>query len=230
MRENISITPREVKFFIFGAMLFAICEALSIELNNFFNDIQMLRYKLSLNPSVIFFCMCFFIIDLVTELYNDKYANYFIYSKLVSQLAFVGFGIFGVMAAGIKDGQIAQTFFIAPKILINAMIASFVGYKLTGKIMQSLKVKLRGRFLFTRYLSSTFPGELVFSFVFALLTFSQGRSLMETLNIFLGLALIKFILSTVFGLLIIPITNIIRHLLKKEHYNEAIKSIPFKQD
>lgn len=80
MRENISITEKEVVAIIFLSMLFAICESLSIELNNFFHVYVVFGYQFSFNVSVIFFCIGFFIIDLITELYNDRFADYFIVS------------------------------------------------------------------------------------------------------------------------------------------------------
>lgn len=228
MRQSISITEKEIVIIIFLSMIFAICESLSIELNNFFRDYVIFGYRLSFNVSVIFFCISFFIIDLITEIYNDKFADYFIYAKLASQLAFIGLGIFGVKLAGIQNGQIAQTFILAPHILFNAMIASFIGYKLTGKIMQSLKIKFNGKFLFTRYLSSTFPGEIVFSLVFTLLSFSHGKSFFQVLNIFVGLIMVKFALSAVFSVLVIPVTNLLKHYLKINKENCAVSSIPFK--
>lgn len=227
MRENISFSEKEVVIIIFLSMLFSICESLSIELNNFFRNYTVFQYQLSFNVSVIFFCVGFFIIDLITELYNEKVANYFIYTKIITQLAFVGFGILGVKLSGIKTGQIAKTFIVAPHILVNAIIASIFGYKITGKIMRYLKIKFNGRFLFTRYLSSTFPGEVVFSFVFTLLCFSQGRTFLQTINVFIGLVIIKFILSAIFSVLIIPITNLLKFYFKIDASDCAISSVPF---
>lgn len=231
MRKNISLTEKEVKFFIVVSMLFAIFETLSIELNDFFKDINIFGYNLAFNPSVIFFCIGFFIIDLVTEIYNDKFANYLIYAKLLSQVVFIIFGVFGVMTAGIEHGQIAQTFFLAPRILFNSMLSSFIGYKLTGKIMQILKIKFKGRFLLARYLSSTFPGEIVFSLVFSLLSFSHGKSSGQMLNIFAGLILVKFSLSLIFSLFVVPVTNVLKHYLKINLYGcDEVSSIPFQKN
>jgi len=208
-------------------MLFAVCESLSIELNNFFHNYIIFGYHFSFNVSVIFFCIGFFIIDLITELYNDKFADYFIYSKIISQFMFICFGVFGVKLANIEHGQIAETFFLAPHILFNSMFASFIGYKMTGKIMQALKIKFNGRFLFTRYLSSTLPGEITFSLIFTVLSFSHGRTFLDVMNILVGLIIVKFFLSTVFSVLVVPVTNIMRHYLKLKNLNPTIASIPF---
>lgn len=227
MRESISITEKEVVVLIFLAMLFAICESLSIEMNNFFHEYIIFGYRFAFNVSVIFFCIGFFIIDLVTEIYNDKFANYFIYSKIISQVAFICLGVLGVKLAGIENGQIAETFLLAPHTLFNSMIASFVGYTVTGKIMQALKIKFNGRFLFTRYLSSTFPGEVSFSLIFTVLSFSHGRHFSDVLNIFVGLIIVKFLLSFLFSILVIPVTNVLKHFLKKDDLDSSVSSMPF---
>ena len=227
MRKNISITEKEVIVLIFLSMLFAVCESLSIELNNFFHSYIIFGYHFSFNVSVIFFCIGFFIIDLITELYNDKFADYFIYSKVISQFLFICFGVFGVKLANIENGQIAETFFLAPHILFNSMIASFIGYKMTGKIMQALKIKFNGCFLFTRYLSSTLPGEITFSLIFTVLSFSHGRTFLDVMNILVGLIIVKFLLSTVFSVLVVPVTNIMRHYLKLKNLNPTVESMPF---
>lgn len=208
-------------------MLFAVCESLSIELNNFFHDYVIYGYRFSFNVSVIFFCVGFFIIDLITELYNDKFANYFIYGKIVSQRTFICFGALGVRLANIEHGQISETFFLAPHVLFNSTVASLIGYKITGKIMQILKIKFNGRFLFTRYLSSTLPGEITFSLIFAALSFSHGRTVLNVMNIFIDLIIVKFLLSAAFGVVVVPVTNVMRHYLKLKNLDIIVSSIPF---
>jgi uncharacterized PurR-regulated membrane protein YhhQ (DUF165 family) len=210
-------------------MTFAVCAALSIELNNFFNDVTLAGFEFPLNISVVFFCFTFFIIDLVTELYDNRIADYFVYSKLFAISLYVLFGNLGVMAAGITTGDIAKSFQIAPTILGYSIIASLVGYQLTGRLMQYLKIKFKGRFLFSRYLLSTLPGEIVFSLVFSFLSFSHDKSVIQTLHIFLALIVIKFFLSFIFSLVVVPITKLLRHYLGIKYEFEVITSLPFEK-
>jgi uncharacterized PurR-regulated membrane protein YhhQ (DUF165 family) len=228
MRENIAISEKEVAVIVFLAMIFSVCESLSIEFNNFFCNYFIFGYKLSFNVSVVFFCIGFFVIDLVTELYNNKFANYFIFSKIISQCVFILFGIVGVSAEKIHGGQIAHTFLVAPRILFDSMIASFFGYKVTGNLMQVLKIKFNGRFLFTRYFSSTFPGEVVFSLIFTLLSFSDKGGFLDILNIFVGLIFVKLVFSLIFSVLVVPITNLIEFYFEIPGDEIDIKQVQFK--
>ncbi|GEM_PF-1811596 len=228
MRQDISITEKEVIVIIFLAMLFSVCESLSIEFNDFFHNYVIFGYRFSFNVSVVFFCIGFFVIDLITEIYNEKFASYFIYSKIISQCIFILFGVLSVKLAKIQGGQIADTFFLAPHVLFDSMIASYFGYKVTGSVMQRLKIKFNGQFLFARYLSSTFPGEVVFSLIFTAMCFSGKGSFIDIMNIFVGLICVKFFLSIIFSFLVIPITNLIKYFLKTDGNSLSISSVQFK--
>lgn len=225
MRENVHTSIKEINFFILSAMLFAVCEALSIEFNDYFRDLDIFGIHFSLNFSVVYFCFSFFIIDLVTELYNNRIADFFIYSKIISQGLFILFGYIGVHVTGILQGDIAKSFTVAPRVLLCSIIASVLSYKLTGWMMQYSKVKFRGRFLFSRYLFSTFPGEVLFSLIFTLLHFSSGRIISQIFTVFVDLIVVKFILSIIFSLMIVPITGLLRHYLDKKP-EDAFESLP----
>lgn len=227
MCENFQVSIKEVKFFIFSAMIFAVCAALSIEFNDFFKEYILFGFNFSLNFSVVFFCLSYFIIDLVTELYSNRVADVFIYAKVVSQTLFILLGNLGIYFTDkTADSVIAKSFSLAPSVLLYFIIASILSYKLTGWMMQCSKVKYRGRFLFSRYLFSTLPGEVIFSLIFTLLSFSKGRSLSQVLTIFIDLIIVKFFLSLVFSLVIVPITNILRHYLGKQPEYERIDKLP----
>jgi hypothetical protein len=55
---------------------------------------------------------------------------------LTSQLLFPALGNLAVYSSAIPAGQLQELFLGAPYILFSAMVASFFGYKVTGKIMQ----------------------------------------------------------------------------------------------
>lgn len=227
MRRESKIAFKEINFFVITAMIFAVCEVLSIQLNNYFKVLNIFGYEFNFNVSVIFFCFSFFIIDLVTEIYDNKVANLYINSKLISQILYILFGNLGVNGAGIPNGQIAESFAFAPYILFNSMIASFVAYKITGAIMQYQKVRYNGKFLFARYLSSTFPGEVIFSLIFSFLTFSHGRSFTQMISIFRDLVLVKLVISIIFSFFIVFITNLVRHYLQARYEQNSIDIVEF---
>jgi uncharacterized integral membrane protein (TIGR00697 family) len=201
---------------IYLAMIFVVFEILSMLFNQYFLDISIMGIEFPLNISVVFFCFGFFILDVITELYDSKEANKLIYGKIICQLIFVTFAQVGVVGAGLQKTQLSQIVYTTPLMILNAAIATLIGYKITVTIMQNLKLYYQGRYLVFRYLSSTLPGEIIFSLVFSLLAFSQGRALSQTVFIFVSLTLVKIILSLFFALLVVPVTNLLIYINDEE--------------
>ncbi|MCD6055463.1 MAG: hypothetical protein K0R12_425 [Gammaproteobacteria bacterium] len=65
MKKLYSINTREINFLITAAMIFFIGEVLSIEFNQYFNNLYFFGIVCPFNVSVTFFCFSFFIMDLV---------------------------------------------------------------------------------------------------------------------------------------------------------------------
>lgn len=207
---------------IFLSMIFVSFEFLSMIFNQYFVDVHAFGLILPFNISVVFFCCCFFILDIVTDLYDSKVADKIIYGKIICQLLFVSFGILGIYGADLVGTQLDQIISASPRMILNGVIASVIGYKATTCIMQKLKVKYDGRFIFFRYISSTIPGEIAFSFVFTVLSFSRDRSFREVLMVFFTLSIVKIVLSFVFSSIAIPTTIFIRRIRKKNTSREYI--------
>lgn len=196
---------------IYLAMSFITFEILSTIFNQFFIELNFIGINFPINISVIFFCLGFFVLDVTTEVYCSKIANKFIYGKILCQLLFVLLGQFGIIGAGLTHSQLADIIHSTPNMVFNGVIASLIGYKLTTWIMQTLKIKYNGKFLALRYMASTLPGEIIFSLVFVVLSFSAGRSLREVLMIFLTLTIIKIVLSFLFSIIVVPVTNVVKY-------------------
>lgn len=196
---------------IYLSMIFVAFETLSILFNQYFLNIDVIGIKFPLNISVIFFCFDFFILDVVTEIFNKKTANKLINGKIICQIIFVLFGAIGIIGSGQQGSQLSQIIKITPFMIFNSVIASVIGYKITISLMQKLKVFYHGKYLIFRYLFSVLPGEIVFSLIFSALSFSHGRNLEEFTLIFMSLTTVKIVFSLFFSGLLVPITNILRN-------------------
>lgn len=207
------------------AIIFATFEILSAIFNHYFYDVTIYGITFPLNISVIFFCLGFFVLDITTEIYNNYEADKLIYGKIVSQIIFVIFGKIGIIGTGLQHSQLDSILSTTPIMIFNGMAASLIGYKITTSIMQKMKIAYRGRFLPFRYICSSLPGEIIFSLVFAGLSFSYNRTLGEFMMVFITLTLVKIILSLLFSLIVIPITRMIEHF--SESPKKIIEYIPF---
>lgn len=196
---------------VYLAMMFTTFEILSILFNHFFKTVTVLGIQFPLNISVVFFCLGFFILDLATELYDNKVTNCFIYGKILSQMLFITLGLLGISGADLQNTQLEQIINTTPYTILYSIIASIIGYQITAQLMQKLKIYYQGHYLMLRYLLSTLPGEIVFSLIFSFLSFAHNQITPEYFRIFMSLVLVKLILSIIFSILITPITNVIKH-------------------
>ncbi|EKD71614.1 MAG: hypothetical protein ACD_46C00144G0004 [uncultured bacterium] len=210
---------------IYLAMIFILFETLSMIFNQYFLNVIFLGIEFPLNISVVFFCLGFFVLDMVTELYNNKLADKLIYGKILCQVLFIVFAEIGILGAGLQGSQLSQIISTTPMMVLNGIIASIIGYKITTSIMQKLKIMYHGEFLAIRYLCSTLPGEIIFSLIFSALSFTTGRTISQFCMIFITLTIMKLILSLLFSVAVVPITNFLRHLVGPDQ--EVQEFIPF---
>ena len=221
MSQVYQYRQKDLIFIIGAAMVFSVCEALSLFLNNYFDIMYFFGVKFFFNVSLIFFCISFFLIDIITEIYDVKIATWFIYCKILSQTVFVLSGAAAMHFVSGDMKSVRTAFSYAPYNLVYAIIATYLSYSFTIRIMSHLKYKYRGRFLFLRYMASTMPGEVVFSFVFALLAFHKNHGLFGVMTIFVDLVIVKLVLSIIFSMVSVPLTRIVQVILNAEKKEDS---------
>lgn len=195
------ITKNEVKVFLI--ITYVILDILSMIFNSFFTDIAIGDYYFTVNYSILFFCMSFFIVDLVNDFFSVHEANKFFYYKIFGQVVFLILCKFSISIYGLHDSQFSKMIDESPQTILYGAIATFFGYKMMNAIMAKMKVGIyQGKSIFRRYIYSTLPGEMTFSFVFSALSFSSGRNIHELLHIISTSCVVKIILSVVFAAII----------------------------
>lgn len=171
--------------------------------NSYFSDVSIGDYYFKINYSILFFCMSFFIVDLVNDFYSVHEANKFFYYKVFGQVVFLILCKFSILAYGLHDSQFSKMINESPQTILYGMIATFFGYKMMNAIMAKMKAGIyQGKSIFRRYIYSTLPGEMAFSFVFSALSFSSGRNIHELLHIISISCIVKTILSLIFATII----------------------------
>tara|TARA_R110000868_G_scaffold363569_1_gene625888 strand:+ start:414 stop:1061 length:648 start_codon:yes stop_codon:yes gene_type:complete len=203
-------------------MLFIMVEILSILFGHTFTTINLFGIEFHFIIGVIYFCLGFYILDIITEIYNDKLSDKIIYGKILCQTLFVLLVQFGIhLNHDANQAAILQSMDFMPRMILAGMIASLVGYKLTSIIMQYLKIRYEGRFITVRYLASTLPGEFVFSFIYSFIFLYNEYSFEEYIKIFYSLAAAKIIFSLAFATIFKPATKIITFMVKSTSIKNA---------
>lgn len=205
---------------------FVIIQLLSMIFNMFFTKITIGNYYFTFNYSVVFFCIGFFIVDIVNDQFSANEAEKFFYYKLYSQILFLLLSYSAINIYGLNNTLIAKIIYESPRTVISGLIAYYFGFKVMNKIMSNMGINgYQGRSVFRRYLYSTLPGEVVFSFVFTLLSFSKDRDFDSVIHIFTISCMAKIILSIIFSA-IINFLYKFKHVYKEEKiiFIEKIKT------
>ena len=199
---------------------FVVIELLSMIFNFYFVKMNIGSLEYNFNFSVVFFCLGFFIVDIVADQISPAEANKFIYFKLFSQILFLLLGNTAIYVYGLQETQLATVLSKSPWAIMAGIIATYAGFYVMNNIMSYMKAGVyQGTSVFNRYLCSTLPGELLFSLVFTMLCFYKHNSLNEMVDIFLLSAVAKIVLSILFATIMNAISKL--SFIRKS-FNEQI--------
>lgn len=192
------MTKEEIKNYLI--IFFVVVELLSMIFNFYIAKINIGDFEYDLNFSIVFFCLGFFVVDIVADQFSTAEAKSFIFYKLFSQSFFLILGNVAIKVYGLEETQLAKAFNKTPLMIIAALIATYAGFYIMSSIMSHMKIGVyQGSSVFKRYLYSTVPGELVFSFVFTFLCFYNFTSFDEVMHIFVSSAIVKILFSVLFA-------------------------------
>ncbi len=204
-------------------IFFVVVELLSMMFNFYFVKVTVGTTVYNVNFSIVFFCIGFFIVDIVADQFSPGEANKFIFYKLVSQMLFLILGNIAIQAYGLQETQLATILSKSPWVILAGLVATGIGFYLMNSIMSHMKIGVyQGTSVFNRYLCSTLPGELVFSLVFTALCFYRYTSFDELVHLFLTSAVVKIVLSILFAFLMSLIS---RFTFFRKNMNEQLINV-----
>ena len=190
---------------------FIVVEILSMIFNQFFVKIYIGNYYFTFNYSVVFFCVGFFIVDIIHDFFSSVDAEKFFYYKVYSQILFLVLSKSAIYVYGIKNNQFVELVNESWWMIASGAIATYIGFKTMNRIMSRMKRGVyQGRSIFLRYIYSTLPGEIVFSFIFSILSFSHGREFNDVIHVFSSSCIAKIILSVIFAFIISVLFRVIK--------------------
>lgn len=181
-------------------ILFVVIELLSMIFNFFFIKIHIEEHTYFFNFSVLFFCLGFFIVDVVADNFSSKEAKQFIFYKIFSQLVFLFLGHIAIYVDGLEKTQLAMILDKSMWMIIAGLLSTYVCFHTMIKIMTYMKTRIyQGNSIFRRYLYSTIPAEILFSLIFNMLCFYQYGSFQEIIDLFITSSFAKIIMSFIFA-------------------------------
>jgi uncharacterized integral membrane protein (TIGR00697 family) len=133
----------------------------------------------------------------------------------------------GSYMAGYQNG-LETVFGNSWRIALGSMIAFWCGSLSNSYVMAKMKIFTQGKHLWTRTIGSTAIGELVDSSLFYMIAFYGIWSTSEIIQV----ALVQYILKTLWEVLATPLTYAVVGFLKKkeneDYYDTHTNFTPFK--
>ena len=174
--------------------------------------------------ALLLFPLTYIFGDVFTEVYG--YAA----SRRAIWLGFCGVALMYAVGAlvialpadpNFHDQQAFVTVFgILPRLLLASLIAFWAGEFANSYTMARLKIRTRGRWLWTRTVSSTVVGQAVDTVIVVTLTFA-GKYPIATLR---QIMLTSYCLKVAYEILATPLTYLVVNFLKRAEHSDAYDS------
>jgi len=164
---------------------------------------------------IVIFPISYIVGDVLTEVYGFKRARRVIWLGFACNALAVGAILIGqaLPAAGFWDAQAAYDRILgySPRLLIASFAAFLVGEFANSYILARMKVATKGRWLWTRTITSTLVGQGLDSVIFILIAFA-GESPTDVL---MTAIVSQWVFKTVYEALATPITYAVVGFIKR---------------
>jgi queuosine precursor transporter len=181
---------------------------------------------------VLFFPISYLFGDILTEVYGYARDRRAVWSGFAA-LAFAA-----LMSAVIvhlppadfwvsRQGAVEQMFGNTPRIIGASILAFWCGSFVNGYVLAKMKIRTRGRWLWTRLIGSTVCGELVDTALFYTIAFAGLWKMSDLVSV----ALDQYVLKSLWEVIAVPVTyRIVAFLKRAEHedyYDRDTNFTPF---
>jgi queuosine precursor transporter len=168
-----------------------------------------------LPAAIVIFPLSYIFGDILTEVYGYRQARKIIWlGFLCNLIAVLAFWVAGQIPALDSDVQNAYERILGytPRILAASFLAYLVGEFANSFVLAKLKIKTKGRFLWTRTIGSTLVGEGLDALVFIAIAFG-GTMPWALIG---GIILTHWLVKTGYEVVATPFTYMVVNFLKKK--------------
>jgi uncharacterized integral membrane protein (TIGR00697 family) len=185
----------------------------------------------TLDAGIILFPLSYIIGDILTEVYGFAKARRVIWIGLLCNVLMAAtFMLVAILppAADWPNQKAYEAILgMTPRIVLASIIAYFAGEFINSFIMSKLKIRTKGKYLWTRTIGSTLAGELFDTLLFITIAFAG----VFPMPVFISLVISNYILKVAVEVLFTPITYFVVNKLKKaeneDYYDNKTNFNPF---
>ena len=183
------------------------------------------------DAAIIVFPISYIIGDVLTEVYGFHMARRIIWIGFLCNLIMVVFIYIGglLTPSSIWAGQESYTEVLgfSRRLIVASFLAYLVGEFANSYILAKLKIRMRGRLLFVRTISSTVVGQGLDSLIFVFVAFGG----LLTLNDMIRMVLINWGFKVFYEAVATPVTYVVIDFLKNKEgidtYDSGLTLNPF---
>jgi len=168
-----------------------------------------------LPAAIVIFPLSYIFGDILTEVYGYRQARKIIWlGFLCNLIAVLAFWVAGQIPALDSDVQNAYERILGytPRILAASFLAYLVGEFANSFVLAKMKIKTKGRFLWTRTIGSTIVGEGLDALVFITIAFGGTMSW----ALIGGIILTHWLVKTGYEVVATPFTYMVVNFLKRK--------------
>jgi hypothetical protein len=172
------------------------------------------QFPAPLPAAIVIFPLSYIFGDILTEVYGYRQARKVIWlGFLCNLIAVIAFWVAGLIPALDADVQSAYERILGytPRLLAASFLAYLVGEFANSFILAKMKIKTKGRFLWTRTIGSTFVGQGLDATVFIVIAFGGTMSW----ALIVGIILTHWLVKTGYEVVATPFTYVVVNFLKK---------------
>ena len=167
-----------------------------------------------LPAAIVIFPLSYILGDILTEVYGYRQARRVIWLGFLCNLVAVGaFWIAGQIPAMDSEVQVAYDRILgyAPRILAASFAAYLVGEFANSFVLAKMKIRTRGRFLWSRTIGSTVIGQGLDASIFIAIAFAGTLPA----AVLAGSILTHWVLKTLYEVVATPFTYLVVNFLKR---------------
>ena len=173
------------------------------------------QFPAPLPAAIVIFPLSYIFGDILTEVWGYRQARKIIWLGFFCNLVAVfAFWLAGLIPALDSDVQSAYERILGytPRLLVASFSAYLVGEFANSFVLAKIKIKTKGRFLWTRTIGSTIVGEGLDALVFIIIAFGGTMSW----ALIGGIILTHWLVKTGYEVVATPFTYIVVNYLKKK--------------
>jgi len=173
------------------------------------------QFPAPLPAAIVIFPLSYIFGDILTEVYGYPQARKVIWlgflCNLIAVIAFWVAGQIPALDSGVQNAY-ERILGYTPRLLVASFLAYLVGEFANSFVLAKMKIKTKGRFLWTRTIGSTLVGEGLDALVFITIAFGGTMSW----ALIVGIILTHWLVKTGYEVVATPFTYMVVNFLKRK--------------